>query len=220
MAVLMGFDPGRDKSYGALAVLERQEPPRVHPHELPPDDLRPLAEVLAPLPAATYRVRYLERFARDLSHPQMVNAVVESWLNPQLPTPKTLLIDASGMGGHFAVDQFRLARVQPEPVVWHGGLTTSRVDGEWHVSKVRMVGKFVALVETRRITMHSGLAFGAALLDEMRQYLREQSEATGRERFHAASTGGFDDLISALVMCAWWGEEHGGKRLRLVPIRY
>ena len=68
--------------------------------------------------------------------------------------------------------------------------------------------------------MHPGLDFGEALLSEMRQYLREQSETTGRERFHAASTGAHDDLISALVMCAWWGESFGNNRVVQVPLRW
>jgi hypothetical protein len=55
------------------------------------------------------------------------------------------------------------------------------------------------------------------MLEEMRQYLRQQSPTTGRERFHAASTGAYDDLISATLMCAWYGEVHGSKRAMAIP---
>jgi hypothetical protein len=218
MPTIMGFDPGRDRSFGAFAVLEQHQARRVHPHELPPEDRRSLAEVLA-TPPTTYTLRYLHRFARDLSHPEMVNRVVEMWQHPDLPTPKTLLIDATSLGGHVVLDLFKLARVRPQPVVWHGGLSSTQVDGEWHVSKGRMVGALLTLVETQRLRMNPTMAFAEAMLEEMRQYVREQSPTTGREVFHAPATGAYDDLISATVMGAWWGERHRGVEAREIPLR-
>jgi hypothetical protein len=76
-----------------------------------------------------------------------------------------------------------------------------------------MVASLLTLVETHRITMHPEMPFAEAMLEEMRAYARTQNPATGRETFHAPSTGAYDDLISATVMCAWFGEMFGSREI-------
>jgi len=44
--------------------------------------------------------------------------------------------------------------------------------------------------------------------------------ASGGERFHAPSTGAYDDLISATLMCAWWGERGQGGEAFTIPLRF
>jgi hypothetical protein len=153
-----------------------------------------------------------------MKHPMVVNEVVEVLQNPRLPTPKTLLVDATSLGGHIVTELFQLARVRPTPVVWHGGLRDTKVDENWHVGKARMVAALLTLVETHRITMNPTMDFAQAMLREMQQYVKEQNPTTGREIFHAPSTGAYDDLISATIMCAWWGERIGSREARMVPL--
>jgi hypothetical protein len=50
------------------------------------------------------------------------------------------------------------------------------------VSKAVMVAKLITLVETQRIAMHPAMPFAEAMLEEMRQYVREPTHGSKRRR--------------------------------------
>jgi hypothetical protein len=213
VSVTIAYDPGKDQSRGAVAVVDVHRPPQLHPNEVPPDDPRSLAELLAPV-RPTYLVRHLEYLPHEMPHPAAALEVLRIYHHPELPSPKTLIVDATGVGN--ALYDLLRPHAQLIGVVWHGGVHTTQQDNRFHVSKPAMVHHLLVLTEgaPKRLRFGPALPYLHEMYEEMRHYVRMQRPTTGYEIFRAGTTGVHDDLISALMMAVWWTERFAGRQVQ------
>lgn len=165
-----------------------------------------------------YALRHLERLPLGTGYPAIVAHLgrvlaADDPDHPGHPLEHStqLVADATGVG-RAVVDQLRDARLRPLPVVVHGGWQTS-VD-EWgyhHVPKRELVGVAQVLLQDRRLRLSSRLPFVAALEEELLRFEVKITDA-GRDTYGAWREGQHDDLVFALCLAVWYGEDKAAAR--------
>jgi hypothetical protein len=204
MQYLVGCDLGQAHDYTALAVLERA--------------------------GSRYDLRHLERF-RDRPYPAVVAHVggVMAKLaaaddRPQgelpggiryAPPAAALAVDATGVGRPVC-DLFRDARMACRlvPVTITGGqAVTADGRGGAHVPKKDLVASAQVLLQTRRLRVARELALADVLVQELENF-RVRITPAANEVFGDWREGQHDDLVFALALAAWvgenWPEEYTG----------
>jgi hypothetical protein len=138
------------------------------------------------------------------------------WREWDVSAPPELVVDATGVG--LAVcDSLKLEMRKngphgPKPVVITSGNNLSHERGVYHVGKARIVGDFLAAFDAGRVQINPNMPRYPALEKEMLSF-RAELNAHGA-RFEAAP-GEHDDLLMALAMAVWYGEDI--LRMKKVP---
>src|SRR5262245_7544344 len=191
---VLGLDLGQAQDYSALAVLERQRRPD-------PRD-----------PKATenhYAVRHLKRWTLGTRYTAIVVEVAGLVKTPPLVNPLAG-VDKTGVG-QAVVDMFRDAQM---PAWLHAVLITSGFqvlygdDGAWHVPKKELVSVLQVLLQSRRLKVSQELAHAATLVREL-QAFRVKVTVAANETFEAWRERDHDDLVLAVALAAWLGENVG-----------
>ncbi len=203
---IIGLDLGQSNDYTALAVVERVMPPPPSPvraeigygyhEEWPAPDTR----------EASYHVRHLERPPLSTKYPMVVARVREMLATPALAADTPLVIDKTGVGTAVA-DMFTAAGVRPFAVTITGGDEVIR-DGRYHVKvpKRELVGNLVMLFQSERLKIAAGLAEGPVLINELVNFKVKVNLATGHDSYEAWRESVHDDLVLAVALACWHGE--------------
>lgn len=203
---IIGLDLGQSQDYTALCVVERVMPPPVLPEramsgygdyeDWPAPDTR----------KASYHVRHLERPPLGTKYPVVVARVKEMLATPLLSADTPLVIDKTGVGTAVA-DMFTTAGMQPYAVTITGGDEVIR-DGRYHVKvpKRELVGNLVMLFQSERLKIAEGLAEGPVLVNELVNFKVKVNLATGHDSYEAWRESVHDDLVLAVALACWYGE--------------
>lgn len=192
---LVGLDLGQTQDFTALAVLERR---RVRPDDLPHNRQPP------------YSVRHLQRFYLGTPYPEVVSAVIELLRKPPLPGC-LLLVDQTGVG-RAVVDLFRQGLAGKVTcrmkgiTITAGASVTQAEDGELRVPKKDLVGVLQSLLQTRRLLVASSLPDAVVLVKELENF-KVKFTAAANETYEAWREGDHDDLVLAVALAAWAGEQ-------------
>ena len=191
----VGLDLGQARDFTALAVLER---PLVGPHD-PPARRRP-----------AYALRYLRRLPLGTPYPEVVRWVVTLLQTPAL-SGATLGVDQTGVGRavvDMLADSLRgRADCLLFPVTLTAGLAVTGGEGGClHVPKRELVGTLQLLLQARRLHIARALAESALLVDELGNF-RVKITAARHEVFQSWRAGQHDDLVLAVALAAWLGEQ-------------
>jgi hypothetical protein len=157
-------------------------------------------------PPYAYQVPHLQRFPLGTSYPNIVKATQALLCLTPLFGESQLVIDLTGVG--LAVgDLFRHQGQAFIGVVITGGVSWHRERwDEWYVSKHLLVST------TQKILSSSMLAVSQALPEAeiLRQELRDfRVKVTKRaEEIYEAREGQHDDLVLALAIALFAGEQH------------
>lgn len=180
---ISGLDLGQRQDFTALAVLQRSYL----------DDGQ-----------ARYDVRSLKRF-KDSPYPEMVDKVC-GWMGAAPLPGSTLVVDQTGVG-RPVVDLF--ARAAPPvtiyPVTITAGHQWTRTDDGFHVPKKELASVLQVLLGTRRLGIPRNLDHAAALAKELQSF-QVKITAAGNETFEAWRERDHDDLVLAVALAAWVGE--------------
>jgi hypothetical protein len=194
-----GLDLGQAKDFSALAILERIPQPSIN-GESSPDH---------------YAIRHLERPPLGTSYPTVVNRVKNMF--SRRPLSKTILaVDQTGVG-RAVVDQLQAARVDASirPVTITGGHNATRSEGMgWLVPKKELVGTLQVLLQGRRVHVAKNLPEARTLVDELIQF-QVKVTASAHETFGTWGEGRHDDLVLAVAIAAWAGENIGIGRFEI-----
>ena len=165
-----------------------------------------------------YLVQWLIRFDLRTPYPDIVRYVVEQHSRPEahgIP----LAIDATGVG-RPVVDMFAEAQVDAHivPITITGGNSWSRTDlGEYRVPKNDLVGVLLSLLPADRLRVVARLGIrklvlgenlSALLISEMQDFRTKISKAA--HEIYAAREGKHDDIVLAVAMACWLGENGFG----------
>jgi hypothetical protein len=116
----------------------------------------------------------------------------------------TFVLDATGVG--IAIkDALRQKGVRPRAASIVSGNSLNAETGIYHLGKARLIGKFLAAFDSGRVHINPNLPIYPQLERELISY-RAEISSQGNAKFEAPP-GEHDDLLFALALAVWWGEE-------------
>lgn len=203
-AFLIGLDLGQSMDPTALAILDRGS--ILDDAGNPVRDGRGLA-------ISAYGVLHLERYPLNSAYPVLVEVVKELVSRPAVQSrgrPR-LAIDATGVG-RAVVDQFLGAKMPAEivPITITSGAGVTR--DLWNktgpicyrVAKLDLVAAVRIGLDAGRLRIAPTLALARTLVSELQTYQVKITHAA-HETFNARE-GAHDDLVLAVALAAWLGE--------------
>jgi len=149
---------------------------------------------------------------QGLPYDQIVEWVAKTVKRPEFnrQQPPEFLLDATGVG--VAVkDMLRAKGVRLKAITITAGETLTRVGPEIHVGKARLIGKFLGAFDSGKVQVNPNMPIWPQVEKEMLSFRAEMS-AQGRVKMEA-EPGENDDMLFALAMAIWYGEEilRGGR---------
>jgi hypothetical protein len=205
---IIGLDLGQTSDFTALAVLEKS--PLLDPKGyLVRDQDGRLLDV--------YDCVHLGRYPLGTPYPTIVADVAaltrRSELKPARGDSLALAIDQTGVGV-AVVDMFRREKMPAEVV---GVMITSSSGSRWDeggkkasVAKIELVGLVQAGLQTGRLKVVPSLKFASLLKAELLNF-QVKITPSANEVFLTWREGAHDDLVLAVAMAAWLGENQAAQ---------
>jgi hypothetical protein len=189
---ILGLDLGQTNDYSALIVAEQIMPEPAPP----PADRRP-----------RYDVRHIERFPLGTSYPAIVDATVAMFERPELGDNVFLVIDGTGVG-RAPVDMFRdrIGKRAHPVTITSGDAVSESEDGYIRVPKRDLVGVVQVLLQSKRLRFAQGLQLVSLLTKELTNFHVKIDLETAHDSYGAWRAGQHDDLVLALALAVWAGE--------------
>jgi hypothetical protein len=197
MPWINGLDLGCAQDYTALACLEQQR----------------VCDPITKEPGRkwTYQVRHLERYDLGQSYPTMIELAKKTLEKPPL-TGSRLAIDFTGVG-RPVLDIINLIGlpVKRVPILITGGhaITRDADTGAYHVPKKELVSTLQILMQSGRLKIAKSMPLADKLSTELSNF-RVKITASANESFGAWRDGQHDDLVLAVALACWLGENVGG----------
>jgi hypothetical protein len=189
-----------------------------------------------PQVAGAYHITHLERLPLGTAYTEIPDRVAmigrrlqQLWLDAVFAetgigrarlddAPVDLVIDQTGVG-RPVVDLLREHGLNPLAVTITSGDQVTRVaEREYRVPKRDLVGSIQSAMQTRRLRAAASLPDWPTLKGELSNFKARISLA-GHDSYGAGSDwreGNHDDLVLAVAMGVWWGE-NGGRAPALDP---
>ena len=192
MTFIIALDPAQLRDWSALAVVDMQ---------YRPDQKRFGYDLVA-----------MAR-KQGLPYDQIADWAAQTYRKPDFNEgqPPDFLLDATGVG--VAVRDMMVTRgVRVKAVTITTGEAFLRQGSIFHVGKARLIGTFLGAFDSGKVRVNPAMPIWPLLEKEMLGFRAEMS-AQGRAKFEAPE-GENDDMLFALALCVWYGEEvKRGKRL-------
>lgn len=183
---LIGLDLGQAQDYTALCVLER--------HQRGGD-------------RAEYDVRHLQRFGLGTPYPEMVTRLAEMLKTPPMAGGRLhLIVDATGVGAPV-VDLLRQAALGARliGVTITSGESVHQDASGFRVPKRDLVSAAKVLLQAGRLRF-AELPETPILVRELLGFQVKIDPHTARDKYLSRRAGGHDDLVLALGLACWYGE--------------
>jgi hypothetical protein len=198
---IIGLDLGQQKDYTALVILERT---------WWPDPDKPYGQ------ASHYAVRHLKRWQLGTPYTAIVEDVGRLVREPPLVNP-LLAVDRTGVGWPV-VDMLRQARIAAllRPILITGGSQITD-DAGWHVPKKDLVSTLQVLLQGRRLKI-APMPERELLTKELLAFRVKINVSTANESFEAWRERDHDDLVLAVALACWLGEEEKNQPIDVRPV--
>ena len=200
MRYCVGLDLGQSMNFTAVIVAERHQPPKA-----------PAGVPWGERPLATYDVRYIKRWTLGTPYPAIVQDVAALITHPPLAGDNTLLVDYTGCG-RPVVDMMRQQGLFPRGITIHGGDRVTQDGMDYRVPKRDLVGVVACLLQQQRLRIAARLPETPILTQELLNFKVKIDPQTAHDSYSAWREADHDDLVLALAMALWWGEQYGGKQ--------
>jgi hypothetical protein len=194
----LGLDLGQSKDFTALVILEKHGTNKS---------------------TSEYHARHLQRYELGTSYPTIV-ADVGKVLRQGVFLAKrpTLAIDGTGVGAPV-VDIFKREKLPANlrPILITGGDSVTRENGVTRVPKRDLVGVVQVMLQTGRLKIAAELPEAITLTRELQNFQVKITESAN-DTYGAWREGTHDDLVLALALALWSGQNDGGT-MTVVPFR-
>ena len=190
MSFVIGLDLGQSRDYTALAILEQLEQEQAATVE----GSRAAKKIYH------YHIRRLER-TRGTPYPQIVARVKE--IVGKLEGA-VLVVDQTGVGAPV-LDMFKQAGLEPIGILIHGGDRVTQEGSTWRVPKRDLVGILQVLLQNQRLKVAPG-PLSDTLAKEMLNFKVRIDPATAHDSYSAWREAEHDDLVLAVALACWCGE--------------
>ncbi len=187
-----GLDLGQSHDYTALTIAER-----IVPRE----------------GKVSYHFRYLERLKLGTPYPAQVGHVKAVLEQAALKGRVTLALDYTGVGRPVA-DMFRVARIQCSlyTVGIHGGDKVLWDEEDRYLVKVPkrdLVASVQVLLQSGRLKIAEALPEAKTLVKELLNFKVKIDPQTAHDSYSAWRENIHDDLVLAVALACWIGEQVG-----------
>lgn len=188
-----GLDLGQSRDYTALAIAERV---------LPPGERH-----------TSYLFRYVQRLPLGTPYPQVVTHVTDALSRPPLKGNTTLALDYTGVG-RPVYDMFRQAHLPCSlyGISIHGGIAVTWEGFTVGVPKRDLIASAQVLMQSKRLEIAGTMPDTTALISELRGYEVKIDPLTAHDSYSAWREGVHDDLVFAVCLASWMGENQ--RRMR------
>jgi hypothetical protein len=208
----VGLDLGQSADYTALAVVQSVK------ERVEGGNFR-----------TVMHLRHLQRYQLRTSYTTIADGVVEVMRSEALngneydPTrhrlakPKAeLLVDKTGVG-RGVTDILKERGLRFTGIVIHGGETTHKTDGAYHVPKKDLVAALEVPFDKGTLKIAEGLELWGVLKEELQSFRRKQNPKTSHVSFEHWRDSDHDDLVLAVAMACWGATSRRVRRtVRLV----
>ena len=185
---LVGMDVGQKQDHTAIAVIQRVQR------------------------GTGYELRHVERVNLNTPVQQVVERAEHLLRTPQLWGRSTLALDATG-AGLPVVDLLKSRGICPVAITITSGKDASQVGiSSYRVPKRELVRTLVTLLESGRLRCALGLPFGKQFIEELLVFQLRLNRRTGRASYGSGSGSVHDDLVLAVALACWYGEQSSGAR--------
>jgi hypothetical protein len=134
----------------------------------------------------------------------------------KLPTPNriALIVDCTGVGRPVC-DLFKKAKLpaQTVPVTITAGHQVTNIGNEYRTPKRTLASVVQAILQSRRLRIAGNLPEAQTLFRELTNF-KVKVTLAGNETFESWRESEHDDLVRALALAAWYGEQ-GGAAFRM-----
>lgn len=184
---LFGLDLGQAQDFTAMVALE-VIPPEGYPWK------------------AEYHLRHLERFDLGTPYPEIITRTRERLLDPRFGRRVCLVVDATGVG-RAVVDLFIQSGLNPFAITITGGDTVTHERRDYRVPKRDLVGAMQVLLHTERIRFAERLPLRELLIQELTNFRVKIDLHTAHDSYESWREGQHDDLVLAVALPCWLGEQ-------------
>jgi hypothetical protein len=188
--MLIGLDLGQPQDYTALAIAQQSMEPA------------------QPRYVRTYAFRHLHRWPVGTPYPRIRDDVAV--MLEKVPGAE-LVVDATGCG-RAVLDLFRYGGLAApvRPVTISAGTEVMEADhGGWRVPKRDLVSAVQAALQTKRLKIAATLREAATLTRELQAFRVKPQVALGVESCDLWRERPQDDLVLAVALAVWHGEQGG-----------
>lgn len=156
-----------------------------------------------------YDIIYLARLKLGTPYPVLVSQVCDFMQDPRLVTNRAILVvEATGVGVGIIQD-IRAKGVMARGVwLTSGSSETQNPAGLINLPKVDMVTSLVRVFQTGRIKIAKSLEYAQQFREELEGFKRTIKRSTANMTFEAESEKIHDDLVNAVGIAVWFGENH------------
>lgn len=179
----VGLDLGQANDYTALCVLEK---------------------TLDPNGDSVYHIRTLERI-RGEPYTDVVDKVAAMMGQPPLTNEAVLVVDQTGIGA-AVVDMFKKAGLKPVAISIHGGDHVTHEGLIWRVPKRELMSTSQVLIQNDRLRWGWKIKLAMALQGEILNFKCKINPETAHDSYSAWREDEHDDLILAVALACWFGE--------------
>lgn len=183
---LLGLDLGQVRDYTAMVIVERIMPKH------PGDNIE-------------YHLRHMERFELGTPYPEIVDEVSHLLNAPELRDCTSLIVDGTGVGIPV-VEMFLNAGLSPTPIWITGGESVSKNGRIFRVPKRDLVSVLQVCFQTSRLKISSSIDMRDILVNELMNF-KVKITKSANDTYGVWREGIHDDLVLALSMACWCGEQ-------------
>ena len=184
---IMGIDLGQLADYSAVGILEKIEM----------DENSKKFSI--------YHLRHIQRFELHTPYPAITHQIKEM-RNRLEPADVFLAVDATGVGMPV-VDMMEREGLYGGlfPITIHGGDAVSNEGNHYKVPKRDLISNLQIMFQTKKLIMASSLPEIQTLIRELENF-RVKINISGHDSYEAWREGIHDDLVLAVSLAAWAGE--------------
>lgn len=163
-----------------------------------------------------YRLAKMQRWDVGTSYESILDWLVKAYSKP----PElgglggtTLAVDYTGVGVavfEWLQKELRLAKAKAvlRPIwIQSGRAVNENAAGGWNVPKKELVSIIQVLMGTNRLTIEQNMKNCGNLTKELKNFKVKQNLETGNESFEAWRDHDHDDMVLALAISLWVGEQ-------------
>jgi hypothetical protein len=194
----VGLDLGQSADYTALAVVQSVK------ERVEGGNFR-----------TALQLRHLQRYPLRTPYTTIADGVVDVMRSEALTSDEydptrhrvakakaELLVDKTGVG-RGVTDILKERGMKFTGIVIHGGETTHKTDGAYHVPKKDLVAALEVPFDKGTLKIAGGLELWPALRGELQSFRRKQNPKTSHVSFEHWRDSDHDDLVLAVAMACW-----------------
>jgi hypothetical protein len=180
---VVGLDLGQVQDYTAVAVVQRSA-----------------------ARDGVVQVPHLERFPLGTSYPTIVTRMTQLLATPPLRDQASLVVGATGVGT-AVLDLLSQAKLSPIAITITGGDKVHReAKNRYSIPKRELAGCLQIALQTGRLKIARALPEAEVLVKELLAF-QVKITSTAHDTYGAWREGAHDDLVLALALATWYGEQ-------------